>query len=116
MALTNREKVRLNIGDTEAIGFSPDEIDNFLSVNSGNVLLASADACRSLAAQAAQLSTAEVYGVREQDRRGMAKNFLAMADNFQSRADSQPAFGVIEIALTDFSASEILALDSIRNN
>lgn len=119
MALTDRQMVRLNIGDTAGISdkqiFDDDDIDEFLTRNNSNVNLASANACLAIAAQSALLAKAERIGNYELDRRSMAKQYRDLAKQFQEWAESEPAIDVAEINLSPFQAEEILVNEATRD-
>jgi len=92
---TERGKVRLLIHDTDANSyeFEDDEIDAFLEQNSDSVWLAAADACRSLAVKSTPTAfILSIPGAIELDKKQIAKIYLQMAREYETRASSGTDF------------------------
>lgn len=88
---TSRDKLRDLLGDnTEASYIWEDaELDTYLSVNDGNLFLAAASACRTLALTKAQ--SAVMYRLAETlrvDKRDIPKILLQMARDYTHQAES----------------------------
>ena len=118
MALTDREKVRLRIGDSDADDrlFTDDEIDSFLEDNGDVVLLACADASEALAGTAALLAKLQKTANFTVDRKSIAAELRANAVAFRRQAESVPSAFVAQIAASQPSAEEILRNSSVDKN
>jgi hypothetical protein len=90
MALTDIDKLRLEIGDQDPSArlFEDDEAEYFLDSNGGNVLLAAAAACLALAAR-----RAPQYDFKWKDqsfsRSQAAKAYRELAGELRARAAAQ---------------------------
>lgn len=114
--MTEIEKVRLRIGDTTSAIFTDAQIQEFLDANDDSVLLACADACMAVATSAALQAKFEVLGSHTLDRRGIASAYSALADKYFTQAQTEPAWSVAEQSLSDFSASEIIENEAMRED
>ena len=115
--MTDIEKVRLRIGDTAGTIFTDPQIQDFLDENDDDILLAAADACEALAADAVKLHKAQSIGRYSIDRKGLADTYMALAKELRARAGSEtPAYGVVEQAVSDFAASEIVDNEAMRGS
>lgn len=114
--MTEIEKVRLRIGDLASAVFALDAyIQEFLDANGGDVFLASADACRTMATSGWTLDKAEEIANYKLDRKGLIKSLLAAADAFTAMSANVPAYGFYEQAHSDLSARDIVYREALRD-
>lgn len=92
---TDRGKVRLLVYDNTDgtwkvdYNFQDADIDAFLELNSDDVWLSAAEACRSLAVLAAGSAFAlTIPGALELDKKQVSARYLQLADRYQARASS----------------------------
>lgn len=107
---TNRGKVRLLIGDTDLVTaanqiFSDAEIDAFLELESNDVYMAAAVACRGIAASAARSAIAWKSLDLSVDKKDVPKHFMALGSEFKARAQAGVPWEEIDaydIRISDF--------------
>ena len=106
---TNRGKVRLIIGDTSTITgvFSDLEIDTFLSMHSGNINLAAAEALGAWAAKYATSPDSEKIGDYAYTQKIIA-NMNKLKKELEEKDASTP---ILEIASMDLSGVEDTTID-----
>lgn len=87
---TDRGKVRLNVMDTTSSTsyFTDADIDAFLEQNSDSIWLASADACRSLAAKFITSGfLLEMPGALKIDKKRIPEFYMNLSREYQRRAE-----------------------------
>ena len=114
-ALTNVQAVRLRVGDTDTTAqiFSDDEVNYFLTDNSKDVLLASADALYAIAASAALIAKLQKTGEFTIDRSKIPAALIAAADKLRAQAADAPAVAIAEINASDFQAFDIASKSDV---
>ena len=101
---TNVGKVRLKIGDTDVdpttdAAFTNEELTYFLTANSNNINLASADALEAWAAKYAASPASEKIGDYAYTQKTVA-NMLSQAKSLRETDASIPVFEISEMDLT----------------
>ena len=114
-ALTNVQAVRLRVGDTDTTAqiFSDDEVNYFLTDNSDDVLLASADALYAIAASAVLIAKIQKTGEFTIDRSKIPAALIAAADKLRAQAADAPAVAIAEINASDFQAFDIASKSDV---
>lgn len=117
MALSERDRLRLEISDTElrAPLFTDDELDVLLEENSGRPLAAAAAACEILARRFAMKADLWVKAKDSEVRRtysGMAKTYADLAKDLRARV--QTATGAPWLGGGSKARKDALAADSDR--
>lgn len=118
-------KVRLAIADiddttitgarsTWTILFTDEEIEVFLAQASSNIWLAASYALNSIAASKAMLAKVRRLGDFSEDLTKLADSIRVQAKEYKTMAQSAPAVGFAEMALTDFSYRTILRNYDLR--
>ena len=103
---TNVGKVRLKIGDTAATYvFTDEEIGVFLTDQSNNILMASADALEAWAAKYATNAMSENITNYAYTQKS-AENLSKLASKYRSIEASIPVFDYAEMDLTEWSLIE----------
>lgn len=121
----NIGKVRLAIADidltvtsglrsTWTVLFTDEEIDIFLAQASSNIWLAASYALNSIAASKAMLAKVRKLGDFSEDLTKLADSIRAQAKEYKTMAQSAPAIGFAEMALTDFSYRTIVRNYDLR--
>lgn len=117
---TDAGKVRLLISDIGGTGgsgaefiFDDDEIDTFLSMESGIVYRASAVALRTIAANEAFVSKRIQFLELKTDGPAVAKALRELAAEFDKQADegASEIFDLIAIGDTDFSRRDLRGIE-----
>ena len=93
---TDRDKLRLLIGDTDsaAVLAQDDELDYFLGSYPGNVLKAAAAVCDMLAVKFARYYDFQTDG-QTFNRSQMSKQYAALAKELKNRATGLAALGTV---------------------
>ncbi len=109
-------QVRLQISDTDVADaiFSDEELQVFLDANSDDVLLASAQALRSIAASAARMAKLRKTLNFTADTRQVAESLLKTANELQKQANSVVAFGNAQLAVTPDNVLGIVHKKALR--
>jgi len=102
---TNRGKVRRLINDTSTTSctFPDTEIDAFLTMAGGSVLLAASYACEALAATVMASLTSEKIGDYAYTAKA-ADNYIALAKKYREEDASTPSSAWASMDLTEGSA------------
>ena len=110
MALTNRQAVRLKVGDNDASAqlLTDDEVDFFLDQNGDNLNLSAAEALESLAANVAQLAKRQETSEFQIERRSTSE-YLTLAKQLRDEEKNKPATAVAQLNVSPFEAATILA-------
>ncbi len=119
--LTTRDKVRLEIGDTDAAAplFNDDELDYIIASRADNVLLAAADACDMLATRFARDYDFEWQGAGESARGKFTRSQMSKAFTDRAAAIRQRAgggLGVIQTTRVDGYSEDISNRDGAGQN
>jgi len=115
MALTEVQKVRYLIGDSDsAIITDDDVISSFLTENDEDINLAAADLCGAIAADSVLLDKAIKIGSFDVDRKGLVNNYLKLAERLKIKAEQSPAFAIVEQTVTDFQYDQIIENKALR--
>jgi hypothetical protein len=117
MALTDRQKVRLLVGDVDSSSqiFTDDEVDYFLDDAANDVKLAASLACFSLAANQALIDRLLETGEFKTDRRGISARFLALGNQYKEEVESAPATGCAERGVSAFAYEQIVRNAALRS-
>lgn len=99
MALSDRDAVRLLIGDTDSAQLTDNQVDYFLEQRTNNRLLAAADACDALAAKYARAYDFET-DQQSFDRSQMHEQYLAMGARLRARAGTNGAGALSSLPTT----------------
>ncbi len=107
---TDAGRVRLLISDTGGAGeflFQDEEINEFLGMNGGTVLLAAAQALRTIAGNEVQTSKVIQFLDLKTDGAKVAAALLAQADKLEAQADDDADFEIAELGVTQFQRHEM---------
>ena len=116
MALTNRQIVLLNVfGDITSTNFTGDELDHFISNNSDDLNLASADAALAFAGQLGQQATKEKTGTYELDATKTAQYYIDLSTHWRTIEEDAPATAVAEIGYQPFNDEQIIHNEALRS-
>jgi hypothetical protein len=96
------------IGDVAQEIFDNSQLQFFLTQNSSDLNLSAAAACRAIGANMSLISKLENLGDHTIDRRTQPKHWADLAKQYTTAAESQPAFGVAQVANTHFNQQEII--------
>ena len=108
MALTAIQKVSLRIGDTDQLIFNDEQIQDFLDENASDINLSASDACLAISANMSLISKLEILGDHTIDRRSQPKHWIDLAKQLRTQSEQQPAIGIVQVGLTEFSKEDIL--------
>ena len=115
--MTDIEKVRTLIGPTNSAFFTDDQMQFFLDLQSGSLLLAAAVALESLAASTDVTPKQVTIGKFEYSvGRAQIKQLTAQAEAFRRLEYETPACAVIEEGGSEFQRLEMLRNLILRNS
>lgn len=86
MALTERNKLRVLIGDTAGVLFTNDELDFFLDIAGSNLFEAARSACLAIATNAAKSAIAFSLSGLNINKTQITKFFMDLSDKFKDAA------------------------------
>lgn len=114
---TSVGQLRLLIGDTTQSGalFSDEELNAFLSMNSGDIFSSAALALRRIAVNKALIAKAVSAGNYSEDTRDIPKILLSTAKDLEAASKDIPADAQVEIIYNDFNYNNILRNRIFRN-
>ena len=112
---TGRVHCLINDVDPSNPLFTDTIINAFLSLWSGDVFLAAAQAMTALASSTALLARMKMAGNYKEDLCGMANECREAAKMFTDMANNVPAEAQAEVFWTDFSYRDTLRNKSLRN-
>lgn len=93
-SLSDRQSVRLRIGDVGASLFTNDEIDDFLSKNHSDIWLSASDALLALASDSAKIALAIEMGGWSKDARDVTRELTRVAKEYRKIAEETPEVAV----------------------
>lgn len=111
--VTDLDMFRLELGDTEEAAplFNDDEAQYFLDRRPGNVLLAVADACESLARRFAREFDFDANEQKSFKRSQKAAAYRALAKDLRERAGEGGGIGVVILTKVDGTSEDLSTHD-----
>lgn len=101
--------------EKRSVIFADEEVQVFIDVNGGDLLLAAAHALRTIANNRSLFVARRRIGRTDVDFGELRRDLLKQADAFETQAQQGPADGFAEVVYDDFGLRRVVINDQLRH-